>query len=243
MRPVAPPYDAGAMSTYRVLVARAAALAQLVFVGGWLVIGALEGHGYRPMRHDISDLAALTAHHATADRVTLFVAGALTIAFAFALRHQLGNAALLLALSLPGLDSLSDTFFRLDCRAADAGCSSSDAMASWHGTVHVVVFVVSALATVAAPFVLARAMRRREAWVGLARPTKVFGLLTIALLVATGATTGTAVGGLAQRIAATFVTGGVAVLAWQAGRLATYDLAGGGPQDVRRTEDPVPPSV
>jgi hypothetical protein len=207
------------MSTSRLQIARAAVLAQLVFVVGWLVIGALEGHGYRPMRHDISDLAALTAHHATADRITLAVAGSLTIVFAVALRAQLGNAAVVLAFSLPGLDALSDTFFRLDCRAADAGCSTSDAIASWHGKVHVGVFVVSALATIAAPFVLARAMRRREAWVAFARPTKLFGFLTIALLVATGATSGTAVAGLTQRIAATIVTAGVAVLAWRTARL------------------------
>jgi hypothetical protein len=39
------------------------------------------------------------------------------------------------------------------------------------------------------------------------------------LLVATGATSGTAVGGLTQRIVATIVTGGVAVLAWHTARL------------------------
>jgi hypothetical protein len=212
-------YDAGVMSTSRLQIARAAVLAQLVFVGGWLIIGVLEDHGYRPMRHDISDLAALTARHATPDRVTLALAGSLTIAFAFALRHHLGNAALVLALSLPGLDNLTDTFFRLDCRAADAGCSTSDAIASWHGKTHVGIFALSALATIAAPFVLARAMRGRAAWVGLARPTKLFGFATIALLVATGATSGTAVGGLTQRIVATVVTGGVAVLAWRVARM------------------------
>jgi hypothetical protein len=98
------------MSTYRAMVARAAALAQLVFVGGWLVIGALEGHGYR---------------------------------------------------------------------------------------------------------------RRRETWAGPARPTKLFGFVTIALLLVTGATTGSAVGGLTQRVAAAFVTGGVALLAWRAARVET----------------------
>jgi Protein of unknown function (DUF998) len=207
------------MSTFRLQIARATVLAQLLFVGGWLVIGALEDHGYRPIRHDISDLAALTAHHATADRVTLGVAGTLTIAFAFALRHHLGNAALVLALSLPGLDTLTDTFFRLDCRAADAGCSTSDAIASWPGKAHVAIFALSALATVATPFVLARAMRRHEAWIGFAEPTKQFGFLAIALLVATGVTSGTAVGGLTQRIAATVVCGGVAILAWRVARM------------------------
>ncbi len=193
-------------------------LAQLVFVGGWLVIGAVEDHGYQPLRHDISDLAALTAQHPTADRITLALAGSLTIAFAFVLRRHLGNAAIVIALSLPGLDNLTDAFFRLDCRAADVGCSTTDAIASWHGRTHVGIFAVSALATVAAPFVLARAMRRREAWVRLAGPTTVFGFVTIGLLVATGATSGTGVGGLTQRIAATFVTAGVAVLAWHVAR-------------------------
>lgn len=213
------PSDAGVMNTLRLQIARAAVLAQLVFAAGWLVSGTIEDHGYRAMRHDISDLAALTAHHATPDRVTLGIAGSLTIAFAFALRHHLGNSALVVAFSLPGLDSLSDTFFRLDCRAADAGCSTSDAIASWHGKIHVGVFAVSALATIAAPFVLAHAMRTREAWTGLARPTKLFGFLTIALFVVTGATSGTAVGGLTQRIAATVVSGAVAVLAWHCARM------------------------
>jgi Protein of unknown function (DUF998) len=204
------------MSTTRLLTARSAVVAQFVFAAGWLGVGTFEGHGYLPMRHDISDLAALTAHHATADRVTLALAGSVTIAFGFVLRHHLGNAALVIALSLPGLDTLTDTFFRLDCRAADAGCTFSHAVASWHGKAHVGIFAVSALATIAAPFVLARAMRRREGWVSLARPATRFGFVTIALLVATLASSGTAAGGLTQRVAATVVTGAIAALAWRA---------------------------
>ncbi len=208
------------MSTSRLQIARAAVLAQFVFVVGWLAIGAFEDQGYRPIRHDISDLAALTAHHPTANRLTVAFAGSLTIAFALVLRHHLGNAALVLALSLPALDNLTDdTFFRLDCRAVDAGCMFSDAIASWHGKAHVGFFALSALATIAAPFVLARAMRRRAGWVSLARPTKLFGFVTIALLVATGASSGTAIGGLTQRIAVTVITGGVGVLAWQVARM------------------------
>jgi hypothetical membrane protein len=184
-------YDAGGMKL-RVL----AVVGQLVFVGGWLVLGVVEGHGYSAMRHDISDLGALTAHHATAARLTLFVSGALTVGVALALRRRLGNAALLIALSLPGLDGLSDAFFRVDCRAADAGCSMSDATSSWHGKVHIAVFVVAALATVAAPFVLARR---------LGRPARVFGWIVVALLLVTGASSGTAVQGLTQRITAVVV--------------------------------------
>ena len=184
-----------------------AIVAQVVFVGGWLVLGAVEGHDYSPLRHDISDLAALTAHHATADRLTLFVSGALTVGVALALRRRLGNGALLVALSLPGLDGLSDAFFRVDCRAADAGCSISDATSSWHGKVHVAVFFVAALATVAVPFVLAKR---------LGRPARVFGFVTIAVLAATAASSGTAVQGLTQRIAAVVVCSGVVALAFRA---------------------------
>lgn len=203
------------MNSSRARIARAAILGQLVFVGGWLVVGAIEGHGYDALHDDISDLAAQTAHYATADRTTLAISGSLTIALAFVLRAHLGNAALLLALSLPGLDNLSDVFFRLDCRAADAGCSMSDATGSWHGKTHIAVFVVAALATLAAPFVLARAMRRQDAWSALAGRTKAFGFVTIALMLATGATSGTLVGGLTQRLAAGVVAAGVAALAWQ----------------------------
>jgi len=108
-----------------VRLAWAAIAAQVVFVGGWLVSGAIEGHGYSPRRDDISDLGALTAHHVWFNLTTLAVAGIATIAFAiFALRPALERQGLkqplsawLVALSLPALDNLSDVFVRLDCRA------------------------------------------------------------------------------------------------------------------------------
>jgi hypothetical protein len=86
--------------------------AQALFVGGWLVYGAIEGHGYSFGRHDISDLGALTAHHVWLNLPTLGISGALTVLFAiFALRPALMQADLkqpvsawLVALSLPALD-------------------------------------------------------------------------------------------------------------------------------------------
>lgn len=208
-------------SRRRTQLAAAAVIGQLVFVGGWLVLGFLESHGYSPARHDISDLAAITAHHATADRLTLAVSGAVTIAFALSLRPAFGVAAWLLALSLPGLDNLSDVFFRLDCRAADAGCGMAEAIGSWHGKVHVGCFVVAAIATVLAPFALSRRMRHAAGWEDLARPTRLFGFVVVAVLAATAATSGTAVQGLTQRGAAAIVASGVAVLAWHVVRLET----------------------
>jgi hypothetical protein len=205
----------------RKVITIAAIAAQLVFVGGWLVLGLLEDHGYHPGRHDISDLAALTAHHASVDRLTLFVAGALTIAFALSLRPIFGWAAWLFALSLPGYDTLADAFFRLDCRAADTGCDIAAATGSWHGKMHLVDFVISALATLAVSFVLTRRMRRTEGWTDLARPATVFGVLVVAVLVVTAATAGTAIQGWTQRGAAVLVDAGIVMLAWRVLRLET----------------------
>jgi hypothetical protein len=214
----------------RAAVAAGAIGGQLLFIAGWLWAGAVEGHGYSVAEHDISDLGALTAHHATAFRLSLGVSGAVTIAFALvAVRTALevdgrrsSIGAWLLALSLPGLDNLGDVFFRLDCRAADAGCSSSDAMSSWHGTAHVAVFVVAAVATVSAPFALAARMRLLDGWRERAGRTRAFGFVTIAALAVSAATVGTSVQGLTQRVAATIVPLGVVVLAGWVYRDSVY---------------------
>ncbi|HWD79147.1 MAG TPA: DUF998 domain-containing protein [Kribbella sp.] len=209
----------------------AAIAAQGVFVAGWAILGAIEGNGYDAGRHDISDLAALTAQHATWARVSLGLSGGLTIAFALlALRPSLRLAgresigAWLLALSLPGWDGLSDAFFRLDCRAADAGCTSAAAFGSWHAKIHLISFVIAALATVVAPFLLSRRMRALPDWQDLSGPTRVAGFVVIALLAVTALTTGTAVQGWTQRAAAVLVCCGVALLAWRVLRLNSGTL-------------------
>ena len=195
---------------------------------GWLIGGAIEGHGYSAGRHDISDLTALTAHHATFNRATLLVSGLLTAAFAlWALRPSLtvpgrgvALSAALVAVSLPALDNLSDAFFRLDCRAADARCTSSAAASSWHGTIHIVAFIVAAIPTLVAPFALSRRMRAVEGWSDLARPAQAFGVALLVAFVATAASQGSSAQGWTQRIAATLAAFGVAALAVRVLRLA-----------------------
>jgi len=222
-------------STVKTL-AWSAAGAQALFVGGWLVGGAIEGHGYSAGRHDISDLTALTAHHAMFNRATLLVSGILTAAFAlWALRPSLTSpdlrvpiSAWLVALSLPSLDNLSDVFFRLDCRAADAGCSASHASASWHGKAHLVMFAIAAAATVVAPFALAHRMQRLDGWRSVARPTRLFGVLIVAALLAAGALGGTAAQGTSQRIAATLIPLGIVGLALHVRRHAPSPPASAG---------------
>jgi Protein of unknown function (DUF998) len=196
---------------------------QLLFVGGILILGAIEGHGYSAGRHDISDLGALTAHHATIERLIVGIAGAVTIAFALlvlrpSLRTPGGREPLgpwLVALSLPGFDTMSDAFFRLDCRAADAACTMAEATASWHGKAHIACLVIAALATVAAPFVLAHRMRRVDGWQDLAVPTRIFGALMIVALAVTAATTGTAAQGWTPRGTIVLVALGIVALAWR----------------------------
>jgi hypothetical protein len=205
----------------------AAIAGQGVFVLGWIVGGAIEGHGYSIARHDISDLGALTAQHAPLYFAICAIGGFATIAFALgALRPALAVAgrgpalgAVLLALSLPAFDSASDAFFRLDCRAADAGCSVSDAASSWHGKAHIASFAVAALVSIAVPFLLAARMRLLDTWRDLARPTRIFGFVFIAGLVVSAFTTDTSVGGWAQRVVIVYVCAGVVALAWR-----TYKL-------------------
>jgi hypothetical membrane protein len=207
-----------------------AIVAQVVFIASWLVGGAIEGHGYSVATDDISDLGALTAHHPTLVLVAFGISGALTIAFALGvIRPVLGVGGWLLALSLPALDNLSDAFFRLDCRAADAGCSASNAAASWHGKVHIAVFLVAAVATIATPFVLARSMRHVDGWRDLAPGARIFGVVIIVGAIANAVLTGTSVQGLAQRTLAVIVPLGIVALAVRVLQLNAVGLPGGKP--------------
>jgi hypothetical protein len=61
-------------------------------------------------------------------------------------------------------------------------------------------------------------MRVLDGWQSWVRRTRRFGVAAIVALVLTGAATGTSVQGAAQRVAATFVTAGVAVLALRIAR-------------------------
>lgn len=127
--------------------------AQVIFTAGWVIGAAVQRGPYSATEHYISDLASLTADHAWILLVAQGIAGVLTIAFAlFALRRDAPVAAWLVAASGLGLDNLSDAFFRLDCRAIDVGCVQS----SWHAHLHGTVGTLTSLATLLAPFALAR---------------------------------------------------------------------------------------
>ena len=200
----------------------------VVFNLGWLLTGAVQGGGYSLASHDVSDLGALTARSPWVMLTSQGIAGTLTIAFSlFALRPALavpgrGTAlgAWLLAASLIGLDNLSDAFFRLDCRAADQGCTAAAAASSWHGQVHIAAGLLSAIAMVAAPFVLAARMRQANGWRDLARVTVLAGALLLVVLLGYAALERKTGGGYLQRAAIVLVSVGVATLALRVRSLA-----------------------
>jgi hypothetical protein len=206
----------------------------VVFNLGWLLAGAVQGGGYSVASHDISDLGALTARFPWVMLTAQGVAGTLTILFAlFALRPALAVpgrrqavGAWLLAASLMGLDNLSDVFFRLDCRAADQGCTAAAAASSWHGRVHLAAGLLSGIATIALPFALAARMRHADGWRDLARPTILAGSLLVAVLAAYVAFEGKTGGGYLQRAAIVIFSAGVVTLALRVRVLAPSAIEG-----------------
>ncbi|HST85685.1 MAG TPA: DUF998 domain-containing protein [Kineosporiaceae bacterium] len=212
------------MITQRTLsraLAWAAIAGQALVTLAWLIAGMLQGGGYSVAEHDISDLGAMTADRPWLILIAQAVSGVLTMAFAvLALRPALAApghhgpvSAWLVALSAAGLDDLSDAFFRLDCRAADLGCTEMVATTSWHGAIHGIVGSITFAILVLAPFALARRMRLVPAWRSLAWPAFGYGVLllvAVALFVALSISTG---GGYAQRAVALLGSTGVVVLA------------------------------
>jgi hypothetical protein len=203
------------------LLAWGAIVGQAAFTTAWLVDGWAESHGYSPGRHDVSDLGAITAHHAAPLLAAEGLSGVLVVAFvlgalapSLAVRgRRVAVGIWLLALSLPALDDVGDVVLRLDCRAADAGCSATEATRSWHGTGHPAVFLVATVASVVAPFALARRMTLVEGWRAWAQPTRTYGLVLVVTLLVTAATAESDVGGWTQRASILLVGGGVVALA------------------------------
>jgi hypothetical membrane protein len=202
-------------------LAWAAIAAQILVTLAWLIAGTVQSGGYSAARHDISDLGARTADQPWLTLLGQGVSGLLTLAFAFfslapALAVPGRGPAIsgwLVGLSAAGLDDLSDAFFRLDCRAADPGCTEAVATASWSGMIHSDVGTVTFVILVIAPFALARRLPLVSGWESLARPAAVYGIVLFGAVLAYVLLSITASGGYAQRAVALLGSGGVVVLA------------------------------
>jgi hypothetical membrane protein len=166
-----------------------------------LFLGTLAGALAQPdefslVDHANSDLGADTAASPwLSNQLGSNVPGALLLVFAVGLWRSLGrhpSARVGSALvGLVGVCIFLTGFFRLDCREIDAGCD----IVSWHATAHVITAGVTILALLAAPFVLARALKHAPAWRDLWLPTLAFGVATIVTAVVASAV-GEGLGGL-----------------------------------------------
>ncbi|AUG75332.1 hypothetical protein CFP65_0361 [Kitasatospora sp. MMS16-BH015] len=198
--------DLGSVRLRR-LAALLGVVGPVVFTVGWGLGQLLQEGRYDPGRDDISDLGALTARYPWVVLTGQAVGGAATVVFALLALHFVVRGsrpgrvgAWLLALSGLGLGNLSDTFFRLDCRAAD-GCDTAHRTASWHGTVHEVAGVTVLLLAMA-PLVLTIAFRHLPGWSGFAHASQAVGSVQLLLVMASLALTGHGGGGYVQRAAA-----------------------------------------
>jgi Protein of unknown function (DUF998) len=210
-------------------------LAQLIFVVSWLIAGIWQGQNYSTLAHTISDMYAITAPHGWFLVITITLAGAGTIAFAWlglrvALRRGTSGrgrlattVAILLSLSILGLGELLTPMEREACRVADPGCSPADQLGSLGSRMDAVLSTAGLLILVATGFVLAAAMRRSPAWTSWAWPTRWATIVIIVLLVVTGAASA-GLGGLFERLLAAAAAGGVAALAVHAIRIADLSI-------------------
>jgi hypothetical protein len=154
--------------------------------------------------------------------------GILTIAFAIgALRltlkvagHRSPISAWLVALSLLGLDNISDPIFRLPCRTIDPGCTDAMVTANFGGMMHLLIGMVTGSLTLIAPFALARRMRLLANWRDLASSTTAFGAGLCALFSVYVGLPGGYGPGYAQRAVALFLAGGMVVLAQRVSAIA-----------------------
>jgi hypothetical protein len=198
-----------------------AIVAQIAFVGSWLVAASWQGPRYSVLAHTISDMYAVGAPNGAFLVVVITLCGAATILFAaLSLRPSLRPGgwratvgSVLLGLSIIGLGDLLAPFEREACRLADPGCTQAAQFANLGGTLDATLSALGLVLLVAAGFFLASAMKRVPGWRRWARPTWWATVLFIALLVATVLADAVGLGGLFERLVAALGAAGVALLA------------------------------
>jgi hypothetical protein len=144
-------------------------IAQASFMVGWLVSETWQGHRYSPVKHNISDLQAVTAPHAWFP-ITCFAIGGLgTFAFAtFGLRPALRAAGTTAAyapwlLALAAL-ALGNSFPQIPCRLADPGCSAHNQLHSPGGMTDAILSGAAFFVLVLTPFPLWRRLAVLPQW-------------------------------------------------------------------------------
>ena len=133
---------------------------------GWIAGGLAQPAAYSFANDDISDLGADTASSSWIyNWIGAGLTGLLVVVLALGLWRalspdllgRLGTGAMLVVGVGVVLEGL---LFHLDCRGIDTGCRNE----SWHADAHRTESAITAIATLAAPLILAFAFRRIPAW-------------------------------------------------------------------------------
>lgn len=142
LRPAGWPPLPDAVRRRTCLLAWAAILAQVVFVGGWVLAGALEPH-YSPVRQAISELGRVGATNPWIFTIFLAIWGlgfvALAVAIVPALRTRPWPLAMPLCFVLAGVCAILVGQLQMDCSPIlSAVCKSREVAGelSWHHYAH-----------------------------------------------------------------------------------------------------------
>jgi hypothetical membrane protein len=162
LRPAGWPLLPAAARPRTLLLARAAILAQVVFLGGWVLAGALEPH-YSADRQYISELGREGAANPWIFMIFMAIWGlgwiALAIAVVPSLRTRPRPLAMPLFFVLAGICAILVGPLRMDCSTIlSAACRSREATSgrSWHYEAHVWLSLGIKVALLLTGFVFAR---------------------------------------------------------------------------------------
>ena len=161
-------------------------LAPIAFVIGWAAGGLAQPDAYSLVDDSVSDLGALTADQAWIyNQVGANLTGLLVAALAYGLWRAglpgVSGKVGVIALGVMGVGQFFDGWFRLECRAIDAGCSGGGT--SWQVVAHEIESLFTVLGLLVSVFALARAFKKSERWRDLRTPSLIAGFGTIGIFI------------------------------------------------------------
>jgi hypothetical protein len=161
-------------------------LSPIAFVVGWAAGGLAQPDAYSLVDDSVSDLGALTADQAWIyNQVGANLTGLLVATLAYGLWRAgisgLSGRVGVIALAVMGVGQFFDGWFRLECRAIDAGCSGGGT--GWQVAAHEIESLFTVLGLLVSVFALARAFKKSERWHDLRAPTLIAGFGTIAAFI------------------------------------------------------------
>jgi len=157
-------------------------LSPLAFIIGWAAGGLAQPDAYSLVDDSVSDLGALTADQAWIyNQLGANLTGLLVAALAYGLWRvgipgRSGRIGVI-ALAVMGIGQFFDGWFRLECRAIDAGCSGGGT--GWQVVAHEIESLFTVLGLLVSVFALARAFKTAERWRDLRTPTLIAGSATV----------------------------------------------------------------